>query len=148
MRSHLPAGLRSGSDERTGVRDGKNGRSGRRQEIQTSSTGVVTHSGLSVGLVGFPQPALSDVKVQTFVHQHLTLILQTDTFYVEQQFLSSSRTNRDDGDAFYLYGSEFPLSETPERSEKVNAGALDELPLHFSQLLLGLSAPYQRCTLT
>lgn len=34
-----------------------------------------THSGLSVGLVGFSQPSFSYVQVQTLVKQHPALIL-------------------------------------------------------------------------
>lgn len=41
----------------------------------------------------------------------------------------------------YLYGSVFPLSETPQRGEKVYISALDKLSLCVTELLLHLSTP-------
>lgn len=43
----------------------------------------------------------------------------------------------------YLYGSVFPLSETPQRGEKVDVSALDKLLLCLAKLLLSLSKPEQ-----
>lgn len=36
---------------------------------------IVTHSGLSVSLMGFPQSGISYVQIQTLIQQHPALIL-------------------------------------------------------------------------
>lgn len=43
----------------------------------------------------------------------------------------------------YLHGFVFPFSETPQRCEKVDVSALDELSLCLAHLLMSLSAPDQ-----
>ncbi len=43
----------------------------------------------------------------------------------------------------YLYGSVFPLRETPQRGEKVDVSALDKLPFCLPKLLLSLSTSEQ-----
>lgn len=50
----------------------------------------------------------------------------------------------------HLNDSVLPLSETPQRGEKMNVGAFHKLPLRLSKLLLGLAPLYQRrsCTRT
>lgn len=47
-------------------------------------------------------------------------------------------------DVCHLYSFVLPLREAPQRVEKVDAGALDELLLCLTELLLSLSASEQR----